>query len=208
MVRVIAENGKFRVEGTFELGYMGVYKDGQIKLKSNCEEVRDWECIRFFPDAETCSSEKLAEYLTGYVNGLEKKLRHNIKKLNDGLLWNMFFDMEGGGIEFWECPELTVPELMPEAPDWENVYSPASDKMQEYMNKDKADRDPDIEAFLREILPMFNWDNLIKSIVPEYLHIKDTYLSFQCSDGFGGIVLCGAYNEFKVNSEWSDWHNF
>ena len=30
MVNVIAENGKFKVKGTFDLGYMGLYRDDKI----------------------------------------------------------------------------------------------------------------------------------------------------------------------------------
>lgn len=37
MVNVIAGDGGFRVEGTFSLGYAGVFRDSQIRLKST-----DW----------------------------------------------------------------------------------------------------------------------------------------------------------------------
>ena len=207
MVKIIAEDGKFRAEGSFDFGYAGVFRDGQIQLRADSSEVRNWECLRFFPDTDSCSEERLAEYLTGYVNGLEKSVQRDIVSFNTQLLHNMYFDMEYGGIEFWECKELTVPGLMPPEPDYDKIYGPASDGMQEYLKTGET-AGPGEEAVLREILPMFNWDALIKSIIPERLSIKDTYYSFQCSDGFGGIVLCGAYCEFESGSDYTDWHNF
>jgi len=216
MVKVIAENGKFRVEGTFDLGYIGTFRGDQIKLLTSYNEIRDWKCMREIPRIKKLSDEKVAGFLTTYINMLECKVQNNIKQINDDLLWSMFFDMNDGGIEFWNCRELTVPELMPAAPTYENIYSAASEKAQEFLNnlpkeekkKKYNQKKPDYEAFLRENLPMFNWDNLINSIRAEHLTLDGEHLTYQCSDGYGGVVLCCAYNELGEDLKSTDWHNF
>ena len=211
MVKVIAGNGKFKVKGTFDLGYMGLYRDDKIIIDGDSGEIRKWKIADVLPYVRYISDDQLAYILTGFVNGLEEKIQQNIKRLNDEFLWNMFSDMYDGGIEFWDCRELTVPELMPVSPTFENIYRFDSAEVQEfyeaYRNAEAAGM-PDVEAFLRRILPVFNWNDLLRNILPEHLHIKEDHFSFQCSDGFGGTVLCHAYDELNEKLEFTDWHNF
>ena len=199
MVKVTAENGEFKVEGTFDFGYMGLYKDGQIGISDSCEEVREWELLEDKLDTGSCTDEDLAVFLTDYMNALEKKIGENIRKVNNNFLYNLFDDMNSCGNEFWEHEELTVPEFMPEDPDYEEIYA-GIDGMY------SAD---DAESYIREHMPLFNMDNLIKGIKPEYVYLSDGYISFQCSDIYNFAVACGAYDELDVNDlSFTDWHNY
>ena len=211
MVNVIAENGKFKVKGTFDLGYMGLYRDDKINIDGGSEEIRIWGTVNALPYVKYMSDDQLAYYLAEHINALEEKIQQNIKRLNDDFLWNMFSDMYDGGIEFWDRRELTVSELMPAVPTFENIYSFDSAEVQEFYEsyrKAENDENPDVEAFLRRILPMFNWNDLLRNILPEHLHIEEDHFSFQCSDAFGGTVLCHAYDELNSDLEFTDWHNF
>ena len=40
MVKVYVEDGKFMVKGTFDLGYMGLYKDDMISVDCALREMR------------------------------------------------------------------------------------------------------------------------------------------------------------------------
>ena len=46
MVKVYVENGEFVVKGTFDFGYLGLYKDDQLGINCSCAEIRDeWDSI-------------------------------------------------------------------------------------------------------------------------------------------------------------------
>ena len=66
----------------------------------------------------------------------------------------------------------------------------------------------DVEAALRKSFPMFNMDAFLSSIEPENVCLSDGYISFQCSDTLGDIILCGAYDQLDENLTFTDWHNF
>ena len=154
MVKITAVNGGFKIEGSFDFGYMGLYKDDQIEIIDSCEEVREWDLIEEEgPDAESCSDDELAEFLTGYMNALEQKIQKNIIKVNDNFLYNVFDDMYSCGNEFWEHKELVVPEFMPEEPDIDEIYRAADEH--------DISQAKDVEAYIREYLPLFNMDNFI-----------------------------------------------
>lgn len=151
--------------------------------------------------------------LAEYINQFEKKIQENIKQVNSNFLINIFTDMKSCGSEFWEIDELTIPEALPENPE-ENVYEPHCDEMKalkmEYSNtpNDGSIAKTDVEPILRKKFPMFNWDRLLKGIIPECLGIEDGYISFQCSDDLNYSILCGAYDCLDENLQFTDWHNF
>lgn len=209
MVKVYADNGKFRVEGTFDFGYMGLYKDEKINLRDGFEDVKEWDCL----DKPLETENDAAAFLTYYINVLEKKIQANIKLINDEFLYYVFDDMAQPCIEFWEHKKLTVPEFMPDEPGYE-LYDEPNKAMIEFSKNypagepnDGSIQKPDVEAFLRKIMPMFNWDELIRGIVPEYLSIKENRVAFQCSDSCDGTILCAAYDQLDEELCFTDWHN-
>ena len=45
MVKVYVEDGQFKVKGTFDFGYIGLYKDDQISVDCDCSDIYDWALI-------------------------------------------------------------------------------------------------------------------------------------------------------------------
>lgn len=213
MVKVFADNGFFRIEGEFVFGYIGIYTDDQIEIQEDSDEIRSWEFVSEALDTETCTDDELADFLTEYINGVEKKIQKNIKQVNDNFLLKVFEDMEACGSKFWDTEELTVSDAMPENPE-DTIYQPNHDTLLkialEYRDSanDGSLVKTDVEATLRKLYPMFNFDTFIKSIVPENICFFDTDISFQCSDGFDNAILCGAYDNLDAELRFTDWHNF
>lgn len=67
---------------------------------------------------------------------------------------------------------------------------------------------PDAEAALRKMYPMFRFDAFLASLKPDCMSFSDRRISFQCTDGFGAAVACGAYDELDNALVFNDWHNF
>lgn len=213
MVKVTVQNGVFQINGTFNFGYMGLYKDEAIQILDSVEEVKDWEIISEALDTDNCSNDDIAEFLTNYMNTLEDKIQKNIKQLNNNFLMRVFADMESCGSQFWKHDELTVREHMPDNPD-DDIYPPNYEAMTELENEyedspnDGSVDKTDVEFVLRKLFPMFDLDNFINGIEPEAVCLSDEYISFQCSDKFNHAVLCSAYDELDSELRFTDWHNF
>ena len=65
-----------------------------------------------------------------------------------------------------------------------------------------------MEAILRRNFPSLDWDALLASIQPEHLSLEDGKIAFQCSDGFGEGLLCGAYDKLDEKLTFTDWQNY
>ncbi|MBR5371710.1 MAG: hypothetical protein IK130_05800 [Oscillospiraceae bacterium] len=213
MVKVSIADGEFVVRGTFDFGYMGLYHDDEISIMEDVSGIRDWETVSEALDIDSCTDEEIADFLTNYINGLEAKIQKNIKLLNDNFLILIFDDMYQCGNEFWETEGLYLPEFMPDDP--ETVYDDAAtDEIDNLMRifsstpNDGTVQKPDAEAMLRKLFPMFAFDAFISGLKAESIGLMDNYISFQCTDSFGGVVACGAYDDLDSNLNFTDWHNF
>jgi hypothetical protein len=217
MVKVYAEHGSFRVEGTFDFGYAGIYRNEQISIRTGDEDIRTWTCVQNALNTETCTDQDIAGFLTYHINAIEKRVQENRKAFNDDFLLDVFLDMCEPAIAFWEHEELTVQQFMPYAGAdelYDLIYAPADKAIQAYFKRFRESQKEgrvetvDMEALLRQNMPMFNWDYFPGGIVPEHLTFQDGSTSFQCSDSSGGVILCHAYCEFDEDLKGIDWHNF
>ena len=75
MIKVFADNGLFRIEGEFDFGYIGTYKNEKIEIQEDSDEIRIWEFVSEALNTETCTDDELADFLTEYINGVEKRFR-------------------------------------------------------------------------------------------------------------------------------------
>ena len=214
MVTVYVENGKFIVKGTFDLGYMGLYKDGQIGVDCDCSGIRDeWDSIYEMSQNGNCTDEDIAEVLTKKFNEAEEKIQQHIRLINNEFLFRIYDDMEGCGNEFWEHEELTVPGFDYKDPDFDFYSLPLRSKGYTPYgvgkpNDGSVEKD-DFEASLREAAPMFNLDAFIKGIKPESLVLAEDDISFQCSDIYNWALICGAYDRINLEDlSFTDWHNY
>ncbi len=123
MVKVYVEDGKFKVKGTFDLGYIGLYKDDMISVDSDCANIRDeWDSIYEMSQNGELTDEDIAAELTKRFNEAEEKIQKNIRMINNEFLYRIYDDMDGCGREFWEREELRVPGFDYDDPDF-NFYS-------------------------------------------------------------------------------------
>ena len=65
----------------------------------------------------------------------------------------------------------------------------------------------DVEERLRELFPMFNFEGLVKTMIPEGLSLQGRFMAFQFSDGWGSDLLECAYDEMDEEFAFRDWHN-
>lgn len=211
MLDIQIHGGEVRISGCFDCGYMGLYDGEKIHLYDKPDRLRDWKTVRerLGPD---CSDDALSACLTEYFNAFEEKIRKNRKQVNDNFLILAFEDWEACGYPFWEISGLTRSEFLPPDPD-ENVYNPYWDEMNTLESayqdapNDGTQEKPDVEAILRKNFPALDWDALLTSIEPEYLSLEDGNIAFQCSDGFGAELLCGAYDVLDESLTFQEWHN-
>ena len=211
MLDIQIHGGEVRISGCFDCGYMGLYDGEKIHLYDKPDRLRDWKTVRerLGPD---CSDDALSACLTEYFNAFEEKIRKNRKQVNDNFLIRAFEDMEACGYPYWEIDGLTRREYLPPDPD-EDVYPPHWDEMNALESayqdapNDGTQEKPDVQAVLRKNFPALDWDALLTSIEPEYLSLEDGNIAFQCSDGFGAELLCGAYDVLDESLTFQEWHN-
>lgn len=212
-IKFVDENAV--ISGEFDLGYMGVYKNEQIEIIDNSSEIRDWDIVESHFDSEFTDDE-LADFLTEYFNAFETKIQANIKQVNDNFLIKMYLHIESTSFEFWNAPEITNAEYLPENTKNFDPYTFCEESWkieEEYEDtpNDSSMQKTDVEKFLREKMPLLNLDALLAGIVPESLGLSDGRVSFQCSDSiedFSNKILCSAYDDLDENLTFCDWHNF
>lgn len=214
MIKIKCVDDNVVVSGEFNFGYMGIYKDEQIEIYGDISEIREWDIVEEHFDSDF-TDEQLADFLTEYFNAFEAKIQANIKQINDNFLLDAYEWAEGTGNEFWEVPEITNNEYLPEdMTDFDpyTFYEETWKIMDEYENKpnDGSIQKTDVEKFIREKLPLFNLDAFLAGIVPECMSFSDGSVTFQCSDSidFEHKILCSAYDELDENLVFCDWHNF
>lgn len=212
MFKISCKDNNVEIIGTFDFGYIGIYKNQQIEIIDTLDEIREWDIVTDNLTADASDNE-LIDFLNEYFNAFQQKIQNNIKQINDNFLLKVFLDMEACGNEFWEIDALTIKENLPQNPE-DEVYEPnweLMSKLEEEYNRtpnDNSIEKTDVEAVLRERFPMFDFDKLIESIEPECICLGDGEISFQCSDGLGYVVMCSAYDCLDENLTFRDWHNF
>lgn len=217
MITIQIQNKEVKVQGTFNMGYMGVYKDDDISLGAgdSLEDIKLWDILSDNLDMEHCTNEDIARFLTDYFNEFEKKIQQNSKQVNDNFLINVFSNMADCGLAFWENEKITIQDKLPDDPE-EKVYQPYWEEMDEILTEyddvpnDGSLKKTDVEALIRKNFPMLDLDALLTSIEPECLNLDDGCICFQCFDNFDfdHKIMCAAYDELDENLAFSDWHNF
>lgn len=224
MIDVRYADGGFQVKGTFSLGLAGTAVnetftvDGDITIDDDLEYI--WEELQ----KESLFYQPLFPYLKGkedgpavaqgladYYNQKEREIQANIKQINDCFLYHLFEDLEGCEYPFWEIKESIVPGSL-DGVDLEEIYhqeESVSDLWEDFYERPNNGTilKRDVEALVRRIYPMFDLDSLYRSIVPQGIFLSGKYLEVQFSDGWGGDLLCGAYDRLDENFTSCDWHN-
>ncbi len=213
-LEITLEDGEIVVSGSLDLGYIGVFEDEQIELDDTLEEIREWDIVTENLD-EDCTDEEIIEFLNQYFNSFADRITQNIDNINGTFLLYVFDDMINTEFDFREIDELYIEEknFYSSEMDISEIYKTSGQALSSLapyfeMPNDGSVPKGHLEAVFRGCFPMFDLDCLIENIEPEYIGLSDGSISFQCSDGFDNVILCGAYAELEEDLSFSDWHNF
>ena len=213
-LEITLEDGEIVVSGSLNLGYIGVFEDEQIELDDTLEEIREWDIVTENLD-EDCTDEEIIEFLNQYFNSFADRITQNIININNTFLLYVFDDMINTEFDFREIDELYIEEknFYSSEMDISEIYKASGQALSSlapYFEMPNDGRVPKghLEAVFRGCFPMFDLDCLIENIEPECIGLSDGSISFQCSDGFDNVILCGAYAELDEDLSFSDWHNF
>lgn len=220
----------FLVKGTWYMGIAGTYENkefneenitleyGLSSILDDLEEDDDFFWGPIFPLLKESKKDgdSIASVLTDYYNKKEEEIKKNIKQINSCIWINMFRNMVDCEYPFWETKEAITDEMREKYSDEaiKQIYSSVSDSIykmyDEYYNSPNNGtiEKTDVEAELRKLFPMFNFDGLIKSIKSEGLVLSGRFIQFQFSDTWGCDFLCSAYDSYDENFASTDWHNF
>lgn len=230
MLNIICKDGEFFAKGSIDLGITGIhtndtFDDDMISIMycsydELCTALETGDDFFFEPilpylqKAEK-SEEGFAKALESYYNNKLEELQKNIKEINDCIWIHLFEDLVGCEYPFWEIEEAICPEYVDKYDEayYSELYGKHSQRIYEMYDafydlpNNGTMAKPDVEAELREMFPMFNFDGLIETIIPEGISLNGKYMSFQCSDNWGAELLCSAYDELDEDFKFTDWHN-
>lgn len=213
-LEITLEDGEIVVSGSLDLGYIGVFEGEQIELDNTLEEIREWDIVTENLD-EDCTDEKIIEFLNQYFNSFADRITQNIDNINGTFLLYLFDDMMNTEFDFREIDELYIKEkdFYNSQMDIAEIYKASGQALSSLapyfeMPNDGSVPKGHLEAVFRGCFPMFDLDCLIENIEPECIGLSDGSISFQCSDGFDNVILCGAYAELDEDLSFNDWHNF
>ena len=213
-LEITLEDGEVKVKGSLDLGYIGVFEGEQIELDDTLEEIREWDIVTENLD-EDCTDEEIIEFLNQYFNSFADRITKNIININNTFLLYVFDDMINTEFDFREIDELYIEEknFYSSEMDISEIYKASGQALSSlapYFETPNDGRVPKghLEAVFRGCFPMFDLDCFIENIEPECIGLSDGEISFQCSDSFDELILCGAYAVIDEDLSFSDWHNF
>ena len=213
-LKIYLEDGEIKIQGSIDLGYIGLFDDSQIDIETSLEEIREWDIVEENLD-EDCSDDELIDFLNEYYNRFIRKIEKNIDNINGTFLLYVFTDMDSCENNFMVIDGLFDEEklIYGNEEDIAEIYNPVRQglyTLSPYLESPNDGTIPKghLESLLRSFYPMFDFDHFLENIVPEYIGLDDGEISFQCSDNFDCAILCGAYAVLDEELAFSDWHNF
>ena len=223
MVQVTVKGTEYTVEGTFDFGYIGLFRDEQIELNNLKYTVlvpeekrrgKRWDEDAAIYGIKGTSDEAISEALTNYINNFEAKVQKHIREINNNLIAQMAEQWQACATPFWEASdELFLPEHMAEfeaiheTDEFEATISTiVCDYIEEPNNgtKEKCDA----EAEMRRLFPIFDWDKFLSNMKPKCVCPEfDGHMGFDVSDGFGFHTFCSAVAELDDELRFLRWDN-
>ena len=212
-LKIYLEDGEIKIQGTINLGYIGLFKDAQIEIEDSLEDIREWDIVEEHLDPD-CSEDDLIDFLNTYYNGFIKKTEENLDNINGTFLLQVLTDMDNRKTDFMVIDGLFDEDklIFGNKEDIAEIYKTVRTGLQSlsaYLETPNDGCIPKghIESVLRSFYPMFDFDYFLENIVPEHIGLSDGKISFQCSDKFDCAILNGAYAVLDEELSFSDWHN-
>ena len=225
MIEVICANEKFLVKGSFSLGIAGVFENKEFTetgtisiydtLSCLLEDLHEKESFYYQPLLPYLQGKEngaaIAQGLADYYNQKEREAQAYQKQINDCILFHLFEDMEGCEYPFWEIREAIVPDCL-QGIDRDSIYhtgESVSEWWKDFYELPNNGSIPkiDVEGNLRRMFPMFDFDGLYRSIIPQGMLLHGRFIEVQFSDGWGKELFCSAYNRFDENFASWEWNN-
>lgn len=223
MVQVTVKGSEYSVKGTFDFGYIGLFRDDKISLYDLEECVLvpeterwgdDWEEATEIFGIKGTSDEAVAEALTLYINSFEAKVQKHIWEVNNNLIAKMAEQWQCCATPFWEANEaLFLPEHMEkfealqETDDFNAAISSIVCDYIDEPNNGTMEK-CDAEAEMRKLFPLFDWDKFLSNMKPLHVSIKyDGWLHFEIDDGFGAGIFCCAVATLDDELRFHRWDN-
>lgn len=233
MVSVICRDGKFLVKGSFFMGNAGTfenkeYGEGSISIETEFEDIstnleKDYfwmKPLKILLENPPENEDAMAKIYEDYLNGMEKKIKKNVKNINNYFWYQLISHLYDCEYPFWEVEEAILPQYRGKCSDAEDkfqdvygsdsLYKDITALCKEYndvsleTNVDKSD----VETLIKRELPMFDLDALAAAIKPDCLCIDGGMLHVQFSDQWNCSFFCSAYVEFDDTLTPSGWDNF
>ena len=223
MVRVTVKDGEYAVKGTFDFGYIGLFRDNRIDLNNLKDTIvvpeadrrgDDWDEAAGIFGIRGTSDEAVSEALTNYINSFEAKVQKHIREINNNLIAKMAEHWQDCGTPFWEySDELFLPEHMAEfeaiqkTDAFEGTISSIVCDYIDEPNNGTTEK-CDAEAEMRRLFPIFDWDKFLSNMKPKVLCPEcDGHMGFEIYDGFGHHIFCSAVAELDEELRFLNWDN-
>jgi hypothetical protein len=204
MVTVTIENGEFKIGGTFDCGYAGLYRDDKIHFESDpLDQLRKYGLPG--KDLSNFTDEEIAAEVAARCNAAEALIQEHIQQFNDTFLEYLYDDFEGCGYPFWEYPEMVNPEFMQAHPDFdlEKSYDGGVKFSDPVFIPENAGQ---YEIEKRKRYPMFNLDHYLSTLTLHRLSVHDNgWISFLISDAMN--YLCQLDGVMTPEFKFIDWNN-
>lgn len=194
MIKLTEKNNRGTLSGSLNMGYMGVFSDELIELDDDYRDDIEARVISL-------------EEVQNTVNALEKNIQKHINNINNVFLLNAMDDMIDSGYEYWNVEGFGSEPLEEE---WNNFTEQIGKWHYEYFdaaNDGSQGIIPDVEKFIRESLPSFDLDFMLRHIKPECLFITPDSFAVQFTSDFEGGLFVSAYTEIMDDLSLTDWTN-
>ena len=205
MVTVTIENSEFKLHGTFDCGYAGLYRDDQIFFYGDPDDVRE-DGLQG-KDLSECTDEELAAEMAAFYNAVEASLQQNIQLFNYKFLKELMDDLEGCGYPYWEYPDMVPLAFLEANPDFDDWYPDDGSDLPEPVFIPENAGSKEIE--LRRKYPGFNFEHCISTLTLHGLRVSDMedggWISFDISDEME--YLCQLVGAVKPDLSFADWNN-
>lgn len=225
------EDNAFKVvNGTVDLGYIGVYNTENITVEFDMDDLysnhysNNYYEENFKPLEKylhkDMNNDEIAKGLEDFYNDrINDICKHQIE-LNQLFLIHLLESDCGCAFPFWEnCSDYIIKDQMPDCDedDLENVIynnNAINEINNIFYEIDKKHNDGEIcnlkpvEDIYKKYFPMFDLNKFLSDIQGEYLYLNGANITFQCSGkGQALEIACGAYAEITIYNSFYDWHN-
>lgn len=217
------------IKGAVDLGYLGGYDIHQIEVKFGKYDFQYWSKERYMKGdgaflkeylREDMNHEEIAKGLTAFFNLRLQNITSHIVEINQAFLAYVIEDMNDCGYPFWEeCVPYVFADKLPacSTDDIEKlVYSSEVDEgISELFNRyyeaplnGEIDIIPRTEEFIRQMLPMFNYEKMLKDVHSFVLVLEVDNISFECTgEGEAWKLVCSACANIQNDNSIVGWNN-